>query len=170
MKLLPGNVTLQESLEQMANIIKKETRYINLLVANAGIAGPGLKVLHPRATVSDFVKHAWSSLMPDSNAVYAINCTAVYYTILACLELLDEGNKKGSYTKSQVIATASINGFMRDLRTGFAYHSSKAALVSMTKCFSTYCVQWVIRFNAIAAGCTYLPCYTCGLFSLQGYG
>ena len=104
--------------------------------------------------------------MPDFNAVYAINCTAVYYTILAFLELLDEGNKKRNYTKSQIIATASINSFMRDPRTEFAYRSSKAALVSMIKCFSTYCVPWEIRFNAIAAGCTYLPCCICNPYSL----
>ena len=166
MKPLPGDVTSQESLKKMANIIKKETGYVNLLVTNAGIAGPGLKGLSPRATVSDFVKYAWSSPMPDFKAVCAFNCTAVYCTILAFLELLDEGNKKRNYTKSQVIATASINSFMRDPRTGFAYCSSKVALVSMIKCFSTYCVPWGIRFNAIAAGCTYLPYYICNPYSL----
>jgi len=92
--------------------------------------------------------------MSEFNEVYGLNCTSVYYTILAFLELLDKGNqKKNCAVKSQVIATASMAGYMRDPRWGFAYCSSKAALVSMIKCFSTYCVPWGIRFNAIAAGC-----------------
>jgi len=91
--------------------------------------------------------------MSEFNEVYGLNCTSVYYTILAFLELLDKGNqKKNCAVKSQVIATASMAGYMRDPRWGFAYCSSKAALVSMIKCFSTYCVPWGIRFNAIAAG------------------
>ena len=58
MKPLPGDVTSQESLKKMTNIIKKETVYVNLLVINADIAGPGLKELSPRATVLKFVKYA----------------------------------------------------------------------------------------------------------------
>lgn len=96
--------------------------------------------------------------MAEFNAVYGLNCTAAFYTVLAFLELLDEGNKRGNYPlKSQVIATASMAGFMRDARYGFAYSSSKAALISLIKCFATYCVPWGIRFNALAAGCEF-PC------------
>lgn len=93
--------------------------------------------------------------MPEFDEVYSLNCTAVYYTILAFLELLDEGNKrrKPGDVKSQVVATASMVAFQRDPRYGFAYCSSKAALISMIKCFATYGVTWGIRFNAIAAGC-----------------
>lgn len=93
--------------------------------------------------------------MEDFNAVYGLNCTALYYTVLAFLELLDEGNKRKNYQgcKSQVIATASTASFLRNPRAGFAYLSSKAAVISLIKCFSTFCVPWGIRFNAIAAGC-----------------
>ena len=151
---LKGDVTDKESLKAASDAIAKDTGYVNLLIANAGIAGPGLQGLSPRATVSEFVKNAWSSPMEDFNSVYGVNCTGVYYSIVAFLELLDAGNKKSKYgSKSQVVATASMASFLRDARYGFAYCSSKAALISMMKCFATYCVPWGIRFNAVAAGC-----------------
>lgn len=152
---LPGDVCDQAALETIAERVRAEVGYINLLVANAGKSGPMLESLKPRYTLSDFVNLAWSSPMADFNDVYGLNCTALYYTIIAFLELLDAGNKKGNYSggKSQVIATASTASFLRNPRAGFAYLSSKAAVISLVKCFSTFCIPWGIRFNAIAAGC-----------------
>ena len=152
---LPGDITSADALKKMAQTVKEETGYINLLIANAGITGPGLNDLKPHATLSDFVAHAWKSPIHQFNAVYELNCTAVFYTIIAFLELLDEGNKLSYHVKSQVIATASTAAYLRNPRAGYAYCSSKAALVSMIKCFSSYCVPWGIRFNAIAAGCEF---------------
>ena len=149
-----GDVSSPETLKDLANQVREQTGYINLLVPNAGITGPGLEKLRSRASLSEFVAHAWLSPAKDFNAVYELNCTAVYYTIIAFLELLDEGNKRSSYLKSQVIAIASSASFLRNPRAGYAYCSSKAALISMIKCFSTFCVPWGIRFNAIAAGRT----------------
>lgn len=153
---LQGDVCDQDTLKAMADRVKAEVGYINLLVANAGKPGPMLETLKPRYTLSDFVNLAWSSPMADFNDVYGLNCTALYYTVIAFLELLDAGNKSGKYPagKSQVIATASTASFLRNPRAGYAYLSSKAAVISLIKSFSTFCVPWGIRFNAIAAGCT----------------
>jgi len=93
--------------------------------------------------------------MADFNATYGLNCTAMYYSVLAFLELLDEGNKQKQYgnIKSQVIATAANAAFLRIPKVGFAYTSSKLAVVSMVKSLSTFNVIWGIRFNAICPGC-----------------
>ncbi|KAF2853066.1 NAD(P)-binding protein [Plenodomus tracheiphilus IPT5] len=149
---LPGDVTKQDDLEHLAQRVKEEVGYVNLVVANAGITGPGLQELQRGCTLSEYVKLAWNTPMDDFNAVYALNCTATYYTVLAFLELLDEGNQRKTYVRSQVIATASCASFLRNPMAGYAYCSSKAGLVSMMKCFSTFCVPWGIRFNVIAAG------------------
>jgi len=149
---LPGDVTKQEDLERLAQIVKEDVGYVNLVVANAGISGPGLQKLKPGYTLADYVKHAWATPMEEFNTVYELNCTATYYTVLAFLELLDEGNRRKTYLKSQVIATASCASFLRNPMAGYGYCSSKAGLVSMMKCFSTFCVPWGIRFNVIAAG------------------
>ncbi|RYP23535.1 hypothetical protein DL765_001049 [Monosporascus sp. GIB2] len=151
---LTGDITSQDSLQALAEHVRQETGYINLLVANAGIAGPGLKGLSPRATPTDFVRSAWTTPMAEFDAVYKLYCTATYYTILAFLELLDMGNKRRlpGTPHAQVVATLSMVAFQRDPRYGFAYLSSKAAVISMMKSFATRGVSWGIRFNSIAPG------------------
>jgi NAD(P)-dependent dehydrogenase (short-subunit alcohol dehydrogenase family) len=155
---LPGDITSQEALKSIAAKVEREVGYINLLVTNAGKGGPMLDTLKPRYTLSDFVALAWSSPMQEFNDTYGLNCTALYYTVIAFLKLLDEGNKNKNYLggKSQVIATASTASFLRNPRAGYAYLSSKAGVISLIKSFSTFCVPWGIRFNTIAAGCTIL--------------
>ncbi|KAF2149694.1 NAD(P)-binding protein [Myriangium duriaei CBS 260.36] len=149
---LQGDITSQASLKQMALSIKDDVGYVNLLIANAGITGPMLDTLKKHYTLADFVNYAWATPMEDFTATYNTNCSAMYYTVLAFLELLDEGNNRGNYLKSQVIATASTASFLRHPRAGYAYLSSKAGVVSMIKALSTFCVPWGIRFNTIAAG------------------
>jgi NAD(P)-dependent dehydrogenase (short-subunit alcohol dehydrogenase family) len=154
---LPGDVTKKDHLERLAQTVREDTGYVNLVVANAGITGPGLQHLKPGYTLSEYVKHAWMTPMEDFSAVYELNCTATYYTTLAFLGLLDEGNRRKTYLKSQVIATASCASFLRNPMAGYAYCSSKAGVVSMMKCLATFCVPWGIRFNVIAAGCKSAP-------------
>lgn len=154
---LPGDVTKRDDLERLAQTVREDTGYVNLVVANAGITGPGLQHLNPGHTLSEYVKHAWATPMEEFSAVYELNCTATYYTTLAFLELLDEGNRRKTYLKSQVIATASCASYLRNPMAGYAYCSSKAGVVSMMKCLATFCVPWGIRFNVIAAGCKSAP-------------
>ena len=145
----------------MASQIRSDVGYINVLIANAGMTGLMLEDLKPRHTLSDFVEHAWKTPMHEFTDVYGLNCTAIYYTVLAFLELLDEGNNsRYQGGKSQVIATASTTSFLRNPRAGYAYLSSKSAVISLIKCFSTFCVPWGIRLNAIAAGCLFLPSHS----------
>lgn len=93
--------------------------------------------------------------MEDFTAVYNVNTTAVFYNVIAFLELLDNGNKKGNMgsVKSQVVTTSSIAGFNRNARAGFAYISSKAAVTHIMKVLSTFMVPYGIRFNVLAPGC-----------------
>jgi NAD(P)-dependent dehydrogenase (short-subunit alcohol dehydrogenase family) len=107
--------------------------------------------------------------MAEFNATYGLNCTALYYTVLAFLELLDEGNKRKMYLngKSQVIATAANAAFLRIAKTGFGLTSSKAAVVSLVKSLSTFCVPWGIRFNALAPGCKFVLIFNSTKFFLS---
>lgn len=88
-----GDITFQSSLASISSSIRAEVGYINVLIANAGAMGPMLKDLKPRHTLSDFVAFAQQTPMQEFTDTYALNCTATYYTVLAFLELLDEGNK-----------------------------------------------------------------------------
>ena len=158
---LCADVTKKDELKAIAEIVKKDVGYINLLVANAGMTGPGLADLKAKHTLADFVEHVWKTPTEDFNAVYDLNCSAVFYTIIAFMELLDAGNNTTYPCKSQVVATASTASFLRQPRAGFAYTSSKAALVSLIKSFSSFCVPWGIRFNALAAGREYPSSHIC---------
>ena len=93
--------------------------------------------------------------MADYTKALHINCTGVYYTTLAFLELLDAGNKKGNLAQdSQVVVTSSVAGFSRHLASSFAYSTSKAAVTHLTKMLSTAFAQngFHIRVNLIAPG------------------
>ena len=80
--------------------------------------------------------------MSEFNAVCGLSCTDTYYTVLAFLKLLDGSSKDKTYNaRSQVIVTASTAGFLRNPRTGYEYLSSKAAVISLIKKFSTFCVE-----------------------------
>ena len=149
---LCADVTKKDDLTRIAETVRKDIGYINLLVANAGMTGPTLTNLKSNPTISEFVSYVWKTSSEEFNAVYDLNCTAVFHTIVAFLELLDKGNKTTYSCKSQVVATASTASFLRQPRAGFAYTSSKAALVSMMKSLSSFCVPWGIRFNSLAAG------------------
>lgn len=152
---LVGDITSQDSLKSMASTIEKETGYINLLVANAGIMGPKLRDLAPDCSLSDFVNHAWSTPVSEFTQTYEVNVSGVYYTCLAFLELLAQGNEEGNKlegTTSQIITISSIASFSRLRGASFAYSSSKAAVTHLSKHLSTYLGRFRIRVNAIAPG------------------
>jgi NAD(P)-dependent dehydrogenase (short-subunit alcohol dehydrogenase family) len=163
---LPGDVTSLESLCDMAERVKTEVGYVNLLVANAGIMGPRPLKASPGQsppTLSEFCAHALATPMDVFTDTYSVNTTAVYYSALAFLELLDAGNmvgNMGANWKSQVIATSSIGGFSRLKGASFAYNSSKAATTHLMKIIATSLVPYKIRCNVLAPGSKFHSAYT----------
>ena len=90
-----------------------------------------------------------------------VNVTGVYFTMVAFLALLDQGNKSekspttqpgGVKVKSQFIVTTSVAGVSRKAMAGFAYPASKAAANHLVKLCSTFLIPYGIRCNAIAPG------------------
>lgn len=129
------------------------------MFANAGVSGPkDWQTLNDRGekpSIKVFQEALWSPETEEYTKALHINCTAVYYTTLAFLELLDAGNKKRNVPQdSQVIVTSSIAGFSRQLAASFAYSTSKAAVNHLVKMMSTCFAQnrFHIRSNLIAPG------------------
>jgi NAD(P)-dependent dehydrogenase (short-subunit alcohol dehydrogenase family) len=149
---LPGDVTSQSSLSEMAARVHEEIGLVNLVVANAGIMGPR-PLRADSCSVAEYRSHALKTSMEDFTNTYAVNATSVYYTALAFLELLDAGNKTNSLgIRSQIVATSSIGGFSRLSGASFAYSSSKAAVTHMMKMMATAFVPFRIRCNVLAPG------------------
>jgi NAD(P)-dependent dehydrogenase (short-subunit alcohol dehydrogenase family) len=161
-KPIVGDVTDKESLTKVADQVRQEQGYINLLFANAGVSGPShaaiLKKGHEdgsKPSVAEFQKAMFEPNVDDFTFAAHVNNTAVFYTAVAFLDLLDAGNKQRNLPQdSQIIVTSSIAGFSRQLASSFSYSSSKAAVTHLVKMLATYFAQagYHIRANVIAPG------------------
>lgn len=152
---LVGDVTSKESLASIVATITEEVGYINVLIANSGISGPqsSTPVSSP-PTIAEFQKAWGQTSIEDFTETFKVNTTAVFFSVVAFLGLLDEGNKKGNVTqKSQVVATGSIAAFNRLPSGGYAYGQSKAATTHLMKMLAVGLVPFGIRANVIAPGC-----------------
>ncbi|OTA91872.1 hypothetical protein M434DRAFT_75448 [Hypoxylon sp. CO27-5] len=147
------DVTSKESLQSAVTQIQKEAGFVNLLVCNSGISGPyGIRP-KPETTLDEFVEANLSAPFEDYTNTFATNTSAVWYTTISFLKLLDAGNKQGNVQqKSQVIAVSSIGGFNKVNTGGFAYGQSKAACTHLIKQLSVALPQWDIRANVICPG------------------
>ncbi len=80
--------------------------------------------------------------MDSFTNVFNVNATAVFYTAVAFLDLLDAGNKKQNVAQeSQILVTSSVAGFSRYLASSFSYSTSKAAVNHLVKMLSTTFAQ-----------------------------
>jgi len=150
-----GDVTSKEALASIVSTITREVGYINVLIANSGIGGPQSSMPPPSiSSIADFQKAYGEVGFEEYADTFRLNAVAVWFTIVAFLGLLDEGNKKGNmFQTSQVIATSSIASFNRAVPGGYAYGQSKAATTHLIKQLATGLVPFGIRSNAIAPGC-----------------
>ncbi|KAK5109970.1 hypothetical protein LTR62_006337 [Meristemomyces frigidus] len=159
-KSVVGDVSDKASLQKIVKQIEEEQGYVNLLFANAGVSGPkdapSLAASGEKITVKQYRDALWGNAEPeDYTKALHINCTGVYYTAIAFLELLDAGNKKRNVPQdSQILVTSSIAGFSRQLASSYAYSTSKAAVNHLVKMLSTSFAQngFHIRANVVAPG------------------
>lgn len=107
------------------------------------------------ADIKDLQKILWDSTPEAFQGTFNVNVTAVYYTTVAFLDLLDKGNKKGNTpgVTSQVVTMSSLAGFRRDAaQMAIAYSISKAAATHLGKILANVLKDWDIRSNIIAPG------------------
>lgn len=164
-------MTSKADLKRAADVIKSSHGYVNVVIANSGVTGPSMAGLAPNSSLTAFRNHLWNWDPAEFNKSYEVNATAVFYTLVAFLELLDEGNKRGNVDqKSQFIAISSLGAYNRVPSSGYAYGSSKAAVTHMMKQLATALVPYGIRANVIAPGCkSILPCLMYLQFSYLSY-
>ncbi|PNP37393.1 hypothetical protein TGAMA5MH_10692 [Trichoderma gamsii] len=147
------DVTSKESLQQAVDFIKQDTGYLNVLVCNSGIGGPNTIQIQDDTSIEEWADSNWNISFEDYTNTFAVNTSAVWYTAIAFLKLLDAGNKKGNLEQSsQIIVTSSIASFNKAAPGGWAYGQSKAAATHIAKHLSTALPRWNIRTNCIAPG------------------
>lgn len=94
--------------------------------------------------------------MDDFTRALHVNTTAVWYTTLAFLRLLDAGNRRANVAQTaQVVVIGSIAAFNRVNTGGVAYGPSKAAAVHLVRQMAVALPRWRIRANVLCPGCEY---------------
>nr|POE46219.1 rhamnolipids biosynthesis 3-oxoacyl-[acyl-carrier-protein] reductase [Quercus suber] len=151
---IQGDATSKEDLARIAEQVKQEVGYVNLLVCNSGTTGPLVDGLATDPSLAQIQDYMWAWDKAKFDGTYELNNTAVFFTTVAFIGLLDAGNKANNRggIQSQVLITASIAGLHRQLSASIAYMTSKAAAVHMAKVFATYFGPHGIRFNTLCPG------------------
>jgi len=176
----------------VVEIIKARHGYIDLLVNNAGIArnlyphplpspGDPFSVRQPPSppaspplgpstpSIKEFQSVLWDTGSPEDFAeTFATNVTAVYYTTIAFLDLLHQGNVRREqfsrppssgrplrppYHTSQVLSVSSSGSFRVDSKVlSPSYTLSKCACTHLGKLLANLLAPWGIRSNVLAPG------------------
>lgn len=153
----PCDVTSKAELESLVTDLNKKEKHIDLLICNAGVAGPKGE---PDVSEADDLKaKLWNNeSVDDWQNTFNTDVTSVYFTTVAFLPLLQAGVKpKGPLEPfaPSVITISSMSGIMRHAQGHFSYNTAKGATVHLTKLMSAEFQKAGIRVNSIAPG--YFP-------------
>lgn len=189
-KIIPlqGDITDRDSLLSIVEAVKLRHGYIDLLINNAGIVRnlylhplPSPSATHETTppspphspsyepsphSIKAFQSSLWNSGSQEDWAdVFATNVTAVYYTTVAFLELLHQGNVrqqkhvingttfKPPHHSSQVLTISSSGAFRTDSTIlSMSYTLSKVACTHLGKVLANLLSPWGIRSNVLAPG------------------
>ena len=89
------------------------------------------------------------------NATFNTNVSAVYFSTIAFLPLLQAAVQTHGPRSPSVIVISSMSGIMRNAQGHFSYNAAKGATVHLSKLMSTEFEKTEIRVNSIAPG--YFP-------------
>lgn len=155
----PGDITDKTAVQQLAKEIgEQEPNGIHLLVNNAGIARDQetsfSKVGEPDFTSAQAISEHFMKSEPDHwQETFATNLTAQFFTTMAFLPLLAKGRESTPGYSSSVVNVTSISGVMKGSSSGqFAYATSKAGFIHMTRMLANTLAKSKIRVNSIAPG------------------
>jgi len=150
----PCDVTSKDELEKLVKEISSKEKHVDLLVAASGISGPKAE---PDEEDADKLKEKlWSSeSFEDWSSTFNTNVSAVYFTVLAFLPLLQAGTEHHGDRSASVIVISSMSGIMRQSQGHFSYNASKGATVHLSKLMSAEFEKSSVRVNSIAPG--YFP-------------
>jgi NAD(P)-dependent dehydrogenase (short-subunit alcohol dehydrogenase family) len=149
--LSPCDVTKKQDLENMYKELASKERYINLLIAAAGISGEKAEPDEEKAT-----EKLWNNETFEGwSDTYNTDVTAVYFTTVVLLPLLQAGTESHGHLSASVIVISSMSGIMRHAQGHFSYNAAKGGTVHLTKLMSAEFQKIRVRVNSIAPG--YFP-------------
>ncbi|KAI9841695.1 MAG: hypothetical protein M1837_000427 [Sclerophora amabilis] len=176
----PCDVTKKEDIASLVEQISQREEHIDLLITNAGISGP--RAFPDEEDAEPLKSKLWDSeSFPDWSSVFTTNVSAVYFTTVAFLPLLQSSSNSfathdqhqrsppptaSTATKethrprttrhgASVIVISSMSGIMKDSQGHFSYNAAKGATIHLSKLMSAEFEKAGIRVNSIAPG--YFP-------------
>jgi NAD(P)-dependent dehydrogenase (short-subunit alcohol dehydrogenase family) len=152
--LSPYDVTKKDDLERMYEELSSKEKYINLLITSAGISGE--KGIPDAEKATDMKKQLFDNETFEGwNETYNTDVTAVYFTTVCLLPLLQAGTESHGHLSASVIVISSMSGIMKDAQGHFSYNAAKGGTVHLSKLMSGEFQKLRIRVNSIAPG--YFP-------------
>ncbi|KAI5779504.1 hypothetical protein EDC01DRAFT_621326 [Geopyxis carbonaria] len=154
---IPCDITKKDQLSALVQqITSAEPQGINLLVNNAGVApedstrGKGPEDMKDEAAVH---KWLWNSDPAEWATTLEVNVTAQYFTAVAFLPLLCTGSRNLKGHAPTIINITSVSGVLKSSTMGqFAYSSSKAGAIHLTRQLASAMAGLRVRVNSIAPG------------------
>ncbi|CAE6432215.1 unnamed protein product [Rhizoctonia solani] len=159
------DVTNKESIESAVKLISSENDgKLDTLINNAGQAGPkSMFFSDPNAPERKDTETLGTALFKNESFegwsdLFSANVSSIFFVSTALLGLLEKASKAreaetGGWSSS-IINITSVSGQMKQAQNHFAYNSSKAAGIHLTKMLSTELAlhKIPIRVNTISPG------------------
>ncbi|KAK0654965.1 hypothetical protein B0T16DRAFT_318614 [Cercophora newfieldiana] len=153
----PCDVTSKDALTSLVTALSALESRLNLLVCAAGISGPKADPLSS-SSATDLFNTLWAAESPSNwSSVFTTNVSAVYFTTLAFLPLLQQtsSHPEFGHHAGNVITISSMSGLIRHAQGHFSYNAAKGATIHLSKLMSTEFQKTGVRVNSIAPG--YFP-------------
>lgn len=160
---ITADVTSKESIQKLVHQISAKESKMHILINNAGIGSSEhtSEQTDPKG-LQDELFHSKSTFEEWSD-VLRTNVLNLFFTTTAFLPLLNQGSEGEYGWSSTVVNISSISGLVKSAQHHFAYNTSKAAAVHLTKMLAHEVVSsgLKIRVNNIAPG-VFPSGMTCG--------
>lgn len=147
-------MTSKKDLEALCAELEKKESHLDLLITSAGI--PGTKAQPDSEDARQLKDKLWANEEFEAWAdILNTNVTAVYFSTVAFLPLLQNGSEKHGHLAASVIVISSMSGIMRNSQGHFSYNAAKGGTVQLAKLMSNEFQKVKVRVNSIAPG--YFP-------------
>ncbi|HIG23837.1 SDR family NAD(P)-dependent oxidoreductase, partial [Henriciella sp.] len=132
---IPSDVGQMVGIQHLADEIAKREDKVDVLINNAGVAWG--------ATLEEFPESGWDKVMD-------VNVKGIFFLFQKLIPLLRKSASADD--PARVINIASIDGMHTSPFSGYAYGTSKAAVIHLTRFMASQHVAEHILVNGIAPG------------------
>ncbi|KAJ5096911.1 hypothetical protein N7456_007632 [Penicillium angulare] len=148
-----ADITSKQSIHELVEEISSKESKLHILINNAGVrsASHDTSLKDPKELQKELFHN--TSTFEEWEEVMRTNVTHSFFTTTAFLPLLTKGSEDPGWS-STVVNMTSISGIIKDTQNHFAYNTSKAAAIHLTKMLAHEITSsgLKIRVNNIAPG------------------